>query len=105
MSRNPAAVSQFERTLTISEAARATGMSRAAIEARVHRGSLPAEKVGTRLRIPLVALYEQGLMRQPVAATVSELLDRLAAQAEELGRRQERIAALEAELDRTRKRT
>jgi hypothetical protein len=76
---------------------RLTGLSRGAIEARVQRGTLPAEKVGGRLRFELEELYRQGLVPgASLAGTVSELLDRL----EERARR---VAELERELDDYRK--
>ena len=78
--------------MTIAEAARLTGLTNRAIEARIERGTLPAELREGRRRIPLAALYDAGLIAMQPGAVVSELLDRLEAQAQELGR-------LQAELD------
>jgi excisionase family DNA binding protein len=77
-----------DNLVTIDEAATITGMSRRALEGRIARGSLPAEKRGRRLLIDRGELERQRLIPQrPEAskdAVISELLDRLERQAEEI---------------------
>ena len=51
-------------TVDIAGAARATGLSVKAIRGRVERGSLPAELINGRRRIPVRALLEAGLLVQ-----------------------------------------
>lgn len=82
---------QQSRLLSVPEAARLTGKSQRSIRSRIERGTLPVERRGRTVLVPLVSLYEQGLITMDAAATVSELLDRLEAQAK-------RIGELEAEL-------
>jgi len=98
-------------TIDIAGAARATGLSIKAIRGRVERGSLPATLVDGRRRIPVRALVEAGLLvtdppasparaptRGPGPLEVGALLDRLEAQAEEIGRLRAQLAALELRL-------
>jgi hypothetical protein len=66
-------------TIDIATAARATGLSVKAIRGRVERGSLPAELIAGRRRIPIQALLEAGLLvdgSRPVRPAAPE--DRLA---------------------------
>lgn len=81
--------------MTIAEAAELTGLSRAALEARIRRRTLPAQRIGRRVYLDLVTLYELRLIRLSPGATVSELLERLERQAELIGR-------LRAEVDHLR---
>lgn len=78
-----------EKLVTIDEAVTITGMSRRALEGRIARGSLPAERRGRRILIDRTELERQRLIPQrPDAskdAVVAELLDRLERQAEEIG--------------------
>jgi excisionase family DNA binding protein len=84
-----------ENVLSIDEAASLTGLSRRALEGRIARGTLPAEKRGGRVFIDISDLHRLRLVgSSPQEAYVlSELLDRLERQAEEIGR-------LKAELER-----
>jgi excisionase family DNA binding protein len=96
----------MERTLTLAEAAEATGLTRKALQRRVDRGSVRSVLTGGLRRIPVTELYRLGLMRPeeaagpsapslasgPVAPAprgpgpgIGELLDRLERQAQELG--------------------
>jgi hypothetical protein len=88
------------RVVTVAEAVDLTGLSRRAIEGRIARGTLPAEKRGGRLFIPLVELYRQGLVPLERGSAegfvIADLLERLERQAEEIGR-------LRAELDRSKR--
>lgn len=93
-------VDDLGRLLTVAEAAQATGLTRNALDARIHRGSLPVERHGARVFIRIETLYEQGLLRVEPAATVSDLLDRLERQAERIGQQAETITRLELELRR-----
>lgn len=52
----------MEITLTIADAAAATGLSQKALRRRIERGTLPSARVDGARRIPLHALLEQGLM-------------------------------------------
>ena len=80
-----------QRTVTIAEAARLTGLSKAAIRSRIERGSLRVSKRGGVRRVPLDELAELGLLaggedvgdREPL--TTDQLLDRLERQAEQIG--------------------
>ena len=56
-------------TIDIATAARATGLSVKAIRGRVERGSLPAELVGGRRRIPVAALLRAGLLVEGAGGT------------------------------------
>jgi excisionase family DNA binding protein len=97
-------------TVTISEAAALTGLSKTAVRRRVERGSLPAVVRDGVRRIPLSELERQGLLsasdaaprppndEPPQAAPApghpawGELLDRLVAQERELAEHR-RLAA------------
>ena len=80
-----------QRTVTIAEAARLTGLSKEAIRARIERGSLRVHKRGGVRRVPLDELAELGLLaggedigeRTPL--TTEQLLDRIERQAETIG--------------------
>ena len=80
-----------QRTVTIAEAARLTGLSKTAIRSRIERGSLRVAKRGGVRRVPLDELAELGLLpggedigdRTPL--TTDQLLDRLERQAEQIG--------------------
>lgn len=98
-------------TIDIAGAARATGLSVKAIRGRVERGSLPAEMVDGRRRIPVRALLAAGLLvgeREAGAGAQrgvegsGSLLDRLERQAEEIGRLKGHVEQLEAEVARLR---
>jgi excisionase family DNA binding protein len=81
-----------ERIVSISEAARLTGLPKDAIRGRVERGELRAIRRAGLRRISVDELAECGLL--DVAAALapdpagdpSELLDRLERQSEEIGR-------------------
>jgi len=90
------------RTLTIAEVAELTGLTPRAIAARIERGTLPSELRGNRRHIPLVALYEQGLMPMDPGATVADLLDRIERLARRIGELEAENRGLEAELRRSR---
>src|SRR3954467_602794 len=80
-----------QRTVTIAEAARLTGLSKAAIRSRIERGSLRVSKRGGGRRVPLDEPAERGLLgggedvgdHEPL--TTDQLLDRLERQAEQIG--------------------
>ena len=78
--------------MSIAEAARLTGLSKASIRARLDCGDLRAVRRGGLRRISVDELAERGLLdangsRSPmVDAPTDELLDRLERQAEEIGR-------------------
>ena len=92
------------RTLTIKETAEATGLTITAVRSRIERGTLPAVVRDGLRRIPYSELVRAGLVeagngaaigqlpRQGTAAespqpdVLAELVNRLEAQAEELGR-------------------
>lgn len=94
------------RTLTITQAAEVTGLSRKSIEHRVNRNQLQSVLKGSRRLIPVSELVRNGLLAEdadgalvpaapqlpapqalPAAKGIhDELLDRLQRQAEELGR-------------------
>src|SRR3954470_3210573 len=79
-----------QRTVTIAEAARLTGLSKDAIRSRIERGSLRVSKRGGVRRVPLDELAGLGLLagggevgnREPL--TTDQLLDRLERQAEQI---------------------
>lgn len=99
-------------SVDIAGAARATGLSVKAIRGRVERGSLPAEVIDGRRRIPVRALLDAGLLLRDAASAKSRsqpeaqphLLDRLERQAEEIGRLRGEVERLEAEVARSRER-
>jgi Helix-turn-helix domain len=86
-----------ENPMTIDEAVALTSMSRRALEGRIARGTLPAEKRGGRVFVDRADLERLRLIPQRADASkdavISELLDRLERQAEE-------IATLKAEVRR-----
>lgn len=99
-------MSDQPRTLTITQAAQATGLTRKSIEHRVNRGQLQSVLKGTRRLIPVSELIRADLLtadedgslvpataQLPAAAALpqapgihAELLDRLERQAQDLGR-------------------
>jgi excisionase family DNA binding protein len=93
-----------QRTVTIAEAARLTGLSKAAIRSRIERGSLRVSKRGGVRRVPLDELAELGLLsgedvgdREPL--TTDQLLDRLERQAEQIGALRAENEALTRDLE------
>jgi hypothetical protein len=86
-----------DEVVSVDEAMALTGLSRRALEGRIERRTLPAEKRGGRLFIEKRELYRQRLVRPDTGAAdeyaIADLLDRLERQAEEIGR-------LKAELER-----
>src|SRR3954447_20602126 len=80
-----------QRSVTIAEAARLTGLSKAAVRSRIERGSLRVSKRGGVRRVPLDELAELGLLaggedvgdREPL--TTDQLLDGRERQAETMG--------------------
>jgi hypothetical protein len=100
-----------QRTVTISEAARLTGLSKAAIRSRIERGTLRvAKRAGVR-RVPLDELAELGMLaggedvgdHSPL--TTDQLLDRLERQAEQIGalRAENEALTRDLELERSRR--
>ena len=105
------------RTLTIKETAEATGLTIKAVRSRIERGTLPAVVRDGLRRIPYSELVRAGLVeadngaaigqlpRQGTAAespqpdVLAELVNRLEAQAEELGRLKAITAAAETTSD------
>jgi excisionase family DNA binding protein len=76
-----------ERIVSISEAARLTGLPKGVIRKRVDRGELRAIRRGGLRRISVDELAERGLLDGTGGgADHGDLLDRLERQAEELGR-------------------
>lgn len=94
-----------QRTVTITEAARLTGLSKEAIRTRIDRGNLRAVKRGGVRRVPLDELAELGLLaggedvgdRTPL--TTDQLLDRLERQAEQIGALRAENEALTRDLE------
>lgn len=58
-----------ERTLTLREAAEATGLTTKALQRRIDRGTLRAVLTGGRRRIPLTELYRAGLVEPEAPRT------------------------------------
>lgn len=58
-----------ERTLTLREAAEATGLTTKALQRRIDRGTLRAVLSGGRRRIPLTELYRAGLIEPEAPRT------------------------------------
>ena len=81
----------MERTLTLREAAEATGLTTKALQRRIDRGTLRAVLTGGRRRVPLSELYRAGLMEPeeprpaPAGEVIGELIARLERQAEQIG--------------------
>src|SRR3954452_8532994 len=94
-----------QRTVTIAEAARLTGLSKDAIRSRIERGSLRVSKRGGGRRVALDALAVLGLLsggegvgeREPL--TTDQLLDRLERQAETIGALRAENEALTGDLE------
>src|SRR4051794_35094355 len=93
-----------QRTVTIAEAARLTGLSKAAIRSRIERGSLRVSKRGGVRRVPLDELAELGLLsgedvgeREPL--TTGQLLDRLEGRGEQIGARRAENETLTRDLE------
>jgi len=104
-------------TLTIREAALATGLSQKAIRRRIERGTLRASLQGGRVRIPAQELFERNLLvADPAEAPARAAAARAAARGgrprtagsellERLERQAERIGLLTAELEAERERS
>src|SRR3954451_18686293 len=103
--------SMAQRTVTIAEAAKLPGVSKAAIRSRIERGSLRVTKRGGVRRVPLDELAELGLLaggedvgdRSPL--TTDQLLDRLERQAETIGalRAENETLTRDLEIERARR--
>jgi excisionase family DNA binding protein len=95
------------RIVSIAEAARLTGLSKAAIRARVDHGELRAIRRGGLRRISVDELAERGLLdANPHGGDVpdGDLLDRLQSQAEEIGRLRVELRMAHAKLEREHRR-
>ena len=94
------------RIVSIAEAARLTGLTKAGIRARVDHGELRAIRRGGLLRISVDELAERGLLdANPHAGEADgELLDRLESQAEEIGRLRAELRMAQAKLERVHRR-
>src|SRR3954453_14858624 len=100
-----------QRTVTIAEAAKLTGLSKEAIRSRIERGSLRGTKRGGVRRVPLDELAELGLLaggedvgdHSPL--TTDQLLDRLERQAETIGapRAEKKTRPPDLEIERARR--
>jgi excisionase family DNA binding protein len=96
-----------DRIVTISEAARLTGLPKAALLARVERGELRALRRGGLRRVSVDELAERGLLDGAPAGEATEqreLLDRLERQAEEIGRLRFELAIAQRQVDTERRR-
>ncbi len=95
-----------DRIVSIAEAARLTGLTRAGIRARVDRGELRAIRRGGLRRISVDELAECGLLDANAhgGEPDGELLDRLQAQAEEIGRLRVELRMAHARLEREHRR-
>ena len=83
--------------MSITEAARLTGLTKAAIRARVEHGELRAIRRGGLRRISVDELAERGLLEVNLPlGDDSELFDRLQEQAEEIGRLRAELRMSEA---------
>ena len=92
------------RIVSIAEAARLTGLSKAAIRARVDHGELRAIRRGGLLRISVDELAERGLLDANAhggGEPDGDLLDRLQSQAEEIGRLRAELRLAQARLERS----
>jgi excisionase family DNA binding protein len=88
------------RIVSIAEAARLTGLSKAAIRARVEHGELRAIRRGGLRRISVDELSERGLLEVNAhGGDDSELLDRLQDQAEEIGRLRAELRITQARIE------
>ena len=95
------------RIVSIAEAARLTGLTKAAIRARVERGELRAIRRGGLRRISVDELAECGLLEANAhggAEPEGDLLDRLQSQAEEIGRLRVELRLAQAKLEREHRR-
>jgi excisionase family DNA binding protein len=96
-----------DRIVTISEAARLTGLPKAALLARVERGELRALRRGGLRRISIDELAERGLIDGGPSGDNPErreLLDRLERQAGEIGRLRFELAIAQRRVDTERRR-
>ncbi len=99
-----------QRTVTIAEAARLTGLSKEAIRARIERGSLRVSKRGGVRRVPLDELAELGLLAggedigENSPLTTDQLLDRIERQAEQIGALRAENESLTRDLEAERQR-
>ena len=94
-----------QRTITIAEAARLTGLSKDAIRSRIECGTLRVSKRGGVRRVPLDELAELGLLAggedvgEHSPLTTDQLLDRLERQAETIGALRAENEALTRDLE------
>jgi excisionase family DNA binding protein len=98
-----------DRIVSIAEAARLTGLSKAAIRARVDHGELRAIRRGGVRRISVDELAERGLLDvnphgDVLAEPSREILDLLQEQAEEIGRLRAELRMAHARIDRMNRR-
>ena len=92
--------------MSIAEAARLTGLPKAALRNRVERGELRAIRRGGLKRISVDELAERGLLESSAEGGVErDLLDRLERQAEQIGRLRFELAIAQrsAETERLRR--
>ena len=95
------------RIVSIAEAARLTGLTKAGIRARVDRGELRAIRRGGLRRISVDELAECGLLDangHGDGELDGELLERLESQAEEIGRLRAELRMAQARLERQHRR-
>src|SRR3954469_6943559 len=100
-----------QRTVTIAEAAKLTGLSRAAIRSRIERGSLRVSKRGGVRRVPLDELAELGLLAggegvgDPAPPPTAPPPARLPAQGEQIGalRAENETLTRDLEIERARR--
>jgi excisionase family DNA binding protein len=92
------------RIVSIAEAARLTGLSKASIRSRLEHGELRAIRRGGLRRISVDELAERGLLDGAMGGAApsppAELLDRLESQAEEIGRLRVELALAQHKLER-----
>jgi excisionase family DNA binding protein len=94
-----------ERIVSIAEAARLTGLPKAALLNRVERGELRAIRRGGLKRISVDELAERGLLESNAEGGVEQdLLDRLERQAEEIGRLRFELGLAQRKLESERSR-
>jgi excisionase family DNA binding protein len=99
-----------QRTVTIAEAAKLTGLSKDAIRSRIERGTLRVTKRGGVRRVPLDELAELGMLAggedvgEHSPLTTDQLLDRLERQAETIGALRAENEALTRDLEIARRR-
>ena len=83
-------------TLTLRDAARATGLSVKALRRRVERGTLPAQLVGGVRRVPISELLRAGLLvTEPGGRPAGAAPADAAALARRVAALEERVRALE----------